>query len=123
MADGAAAGENLAGALLHGDDRRLVEHQPFADQADQRIGRSQIDGQIATEVMKQVLEHPCSRGGQRLRVFRIRKKTNEAIKGTLAPFIVTPRHGLASELYGFMYKYRNKMATSTATNANAKRIV
>ena len=63
VAHRAAAGEDLARALLHGDDRRLVEHQPFADQADQRVGRSQIDGQVAAEVIQQVLEHPCSARG------------------------------------------------------------
>ena len=55
VADGAAAGENAAGALLHGHHRRLVEHQPFADHADQRVGRSQIDGQVGAEVVQEVV--------------------------------------------------------------------
>ena len=66
VAYGAAAGEDFAGALLDGDDGGLVEHQAFADQTDQRVGRAEVNGQIATEVMKQVLEHPCSPRGQRL---------------------------------------------------------
>ena len=56
VSDRAAAGEDAARALLHGHDRGLVEHQPFADHADQRVGRPQIDGQIATEAAQEVLE-------------------------------------------------------------------
>jgi len=49
VSDRAAAGENPARAVLQGNDRRLVEHQPFADHADERVGRSQINGQVVAE--------------------------------------------------------------------------
>ena len=64
MAHRAAAGEDSARALLHGDDRGLVEHQSFADHADQRVGRAQIDGQVASGSGSGGLEveHPCSQG-------------------------------------------------------------
>jgi hypothetical protein len=68
------------------------------------------------------LEHPCSRRGQRLGI-QNPEETKEATKGVCWFIVTAGGVAFASELYGFMYKYRNRMATRTATNANAKRIV
>ena len=117
----AAAGENLAGALLHRDDGRLVEHQPFADQADQRVGRPQIDGQVAAEVMKQVLEHPCSPEGSEVRDSEIQRGSHQ--RNSDGP--PSPRGGPPlSRTRTLSYRGTGtRSPTKTATNASTKRIV
>ena len=121
VAHRAAAGEDLAGAVLHRDDRRLVEHQPFADQADQRVGRPQIDGQVATEVIQQVLEHPCSREGQGQRSGP--ENNEEADQGNLMAHHRHRRAALGLELVRFHVQVEKQIATRTATSAITKRIV
>ena len=43
--------KELRGALFDGHDRGLVQHQTFADNADQGVGGPQIDRQIGTEII------------------------------------------------------------------------
>ena len=61
----ATAGEDAVGPLLNGHHRRLVEHKPLADDADQRVGRSQVNRKIGTKVSEDSIEHPCSSIGGR----------------------------------------------------------
>ena len=49
MTDGATARENAMGLAFDGHDRRFVQHETFAGHADQRVGCTEIDRQIASE--------------------------------------------------------------------------
>ena len=42
-----ADGFHFAGVLVDGDDRRLVDDDALAARVDQRVGRAQVDGQVA----------------------------------------------------------------------------
>ena len=53
---------NAPRAMLHGDHRRLIDYDPFAHNAHERIGRAQVERQITAEVLKEALEHPCPPG-------------------------------------------------------------
>ena len=59
VSDGAASGKDSAGAVLDGHHGRFVQEDPFAGRADPRIGRPQVDGQVAAKVLKKMSEHPC----------------------------------------------------------------
>ena len=96
VTDRGAAGEDLAAGLIDGHDRRLIEHEPFAGNAHERVGGAQIDRQIATEVLQQSLEHPYSgEGGLQSRpaeeidpTSQIRNRSKSSIT------ISNDRHGL-----------------------------
>ena len=68
MAHGAAAGEDPAVGASDGDHRRLVEHDPLADHAQERIGRAQIDRHVGAEIAEKSIKHPCGRWGLGFRV-------------------------------------------------------
>ena len=46
-----------AGLVLHRDDGGLVEHDALVADVDERVGRAQVDGQIAGEIAAQAFEH------------------------------------------------------------------
>src|SRR4030095_10418287 len=51
-----AVEQDLAGALAHGDDRRLAEPDALVADEHERIGRSQVDPEIDREAAQQPLE-------------------------------------------------------------------
>ncbi len=54
MADGAPAGENLAGFWVDRGDGRLIEHKAFAGRADPRVGGPKVDGQVDSKLSEQL---------------------------------------------------------------------
>ena len=48
-----ADGFHFAGVLVDGHDGRLVDHDAFAARVDQRVGRAQVDSEIARKNAKQ----------------------------------------------------------------------
>ncbi len=57
---GADGDDDLAaarGLVLHRDHRGLVEHDALVAHVDQRVGRAQVDRQIAGEIAAQAFEH------------------------------------------------------------------
>ena len=54
---------NLARLLVDGDNARLVEHDAFAPDVDQRVGCSEIDGNVLREVKKHLCpyRHVCDK--------------------------------------------------------------
>ena len=97
-----------AAFVTNGNHRRLIEHNAFATNVDQRVGGTEVDSHIAGKITAQESEHGENGKGYRQRAARAGSRIgNRIINGLDTPDGAEKRRAYQEE---YQRKYRARIA-------------